>query len=259
MKLGILLAAFGANTIQAQRALTLFDCIVREKFPGIPVRWAYTSLLVRKRLAAARIKRDSVSKALQKMRFEKFTHIAIQPLQTIPGSEHEAVLEDVASITSLNTDLHVEVGTPLLACKDDVYKTAKAIVRHVPKERKISEPVLLMGHGAEHMAVQWYENLAMAVHVLDGNIHVGTMNGAVHLEDILPKLPKGQKVWLMPLLSVVGRHTLDDMAGNQHDSWRSRIIDAGFVCEPVLRGTAEYEGFINIWLEHLDSAMQTIT
>lgn len=37
------------------------------------------------------------------------------------------------------------------------------------------------------------------------------MNGAVSLEDILPRLTSS-RVWLMPLLSVVGRHALQDMA-----------------------------------------------
>ena len=45
MKRAILLVAFGASSAQGQSALKNFDARVRARFPGLPVRWAYTSLL----------------------------------------------------------------------------------------------------------------------------------------------------------------------------------------------------------------------
>ena len=72
MKRAILLVAFGASSAQGQSALKSFDARVRARFPGLPVRWAYTSLLLRERLARARQKSDSVLKALRRLCFEKF-------------------------------------------------------------------------------------------------------------------------------------------------------------------------------------------
>lgn len=260
MKQGILLAAFGSGSPQGDSALKLFDARVRERFPGMPVRWAFTSVLLRQRLARVRNKKtDSVRKALQKMWFEKYTHVAVQPLQTIPGNEYAEVLADVAAMRGGPRGFSaVAAGAPLLAEKNDVTAAAAAVVRHLPPEREPGEPVVLMGHGTRHEAVTRYGELARAVHALDAAVHVGAMHGAVTLEDILPRLEAGRRVWLMPLLSVVGRHALNDMAGPDADSWRSRIETRGCLCVPVLKGTAEYAGFIDIWLDHLAEVLRRI-
>lgn len=249
------MVAFGASSAQGQNTLKGFDALVRQRYPGIPVRWAYTSLLLRERLAQARQKSDSVRKALQRLSFERFTHVAIQPLQTIPGREHGEVCAAVDEAVTQD-NLRCQVGVPLLATEEDLQATAHAILRHLPAERATHEDVIFMGHGAEHHAVARYNDLAQAVHTLDPLVHVGAMNGAVRIEDILPRLTS-DRVWLMPLLSVVGNHALKDMAGQGSKSWRSRVEALGCQCIPVLKGTAEYAGFAEIWLRHLDSAAQS--
>ncbi len=259
MKIGILLAAFGSSTAHAEHTLRAFDKTVRERFPQVSVRWAFTSLLMRERLAKARVKRDSVRKALEKMRFEKYTHVAVQPLQTIPGSEHLTIVDDAHNFMTAHKDFSVYVGAPLLQSDADVLTAARAVIQHIPAERLPTESVVLMGHGAVHPAVQRYADLAQAVHALDAHVHVGTMDGGViELGDIMPQLQKGENVWLMPLLSVIGQHALKDMAGKQKSSWRRRIEAEGFACKPVLHGLAEYEGFMNIWLAHLQEVMDTL-
>ena len=85
MKRGILLAAFGSGSSQGESTLRRFDAQVRKAFPDVSVRWAFTSMLMRERLASERKKSDSVHKALKKMAFEKFTHVAVQPVHVIPG------------------------------------------------------------------------------------------------------------------------------------------------------------------------------
>ena len=47
MKHAILLVAFGASSPQGQNALKGFDALVRQRYPGVTVRWAYTSVLLR--------------------------------------------------------------------------------------------------------------------------------------------------------------------------------------------------------------------
>ena len=252
MKRAILLVAFGASNAQGQSALKCFAARVRGRFPGVRVRWAYTSLFLRDRLARARQKSDSVLKALRRLCFEKFTEVAVQPLQTIPGREHAEVCAAVDEVAA-QEGLVCHVGAPLLADPEDVTEAALALIRHLPPERGPHEDVVLMGHGARHAAVARYEDLAQTVSALDPHVHVGAMNGAVMLENILPRLSSA-KVWLLPLLSVVGRHALRDMAGEQACSWRSRIEAHGRQCVPVLRGTAEYAGIAGIWLRHLTEA-----
>ena len=50
---------------------------------------------MRERIAAARMKSDSVLKALRRMAFERYEEIAVQSLHLIPGMEYDGVLGDV--------------------------------------------------------------------------------------------------------------------------------------------------------------------
>jgi sirohydrochlorin cobaltochelatase len=256
MKCAILLAAYGVSTLQSDSALKRFDALVRARFPHMPVRWAFTSCMVRQRMAEARKKSDSIQKALEKYRFEKFTHIAVQPLQTIPGRENSDVGLAVQEASRDNA-MVICTGRPLLATTADVHAAALALVQHVPAERKAHEDVVFMGHGAQHAAVSRYENLAQQVRALDSHVHVGAMNGITTLDAILPTL-SSKRVWLMPLLSVVGRHALNDMAGEAPCSWKQRIAAAGHECIPVLKGIAEYQAVAEIWIEHLAQAVAAL-
>ena len=256
MKTAILLVAYGTSSPQGRGSLRQFDAWVRERFPGICVRWALSSELLRTRLTRARQKNDSVLKALRRLCLENFTHVAVQPLQIIPGSEHTDVRADADEAGRLD-GLHVSIGTPLLACDEDIRAAAQAVLAHLPEERRADEDVVLMGHGSRKQAVTAYAALAGAVQALDARVHVGTMSGALELEALLPRLTS-RRVWLMPLLSVVGRHTLEDMAGDAPDSWRSRIEAAGHTCAPVVRGTADDRAFADIWLRHLEDAVAAL-
>jgi len=257
MKQGILLAAFGSSNRQSESALQLFDAEVRARFPGLPVRWAFTSLLVRERLAEERKKTDSVRKALEKMAFERYSRVAVQPLQCIPGREYGDLLEEALAL-GRERGMAVQVGTPLLHSDDDVAAAAAALLRHLPTERTENEAVVWVGHGACHPATARYEALANAVRSRDPSVYVGTMSDATALPRIIEELRERQSrhAWLMPLLSVVGSHALRDLAGPEEQSWKSRFEAAGIACTPVLKGSAEHPGFIQIWLDHLELALR---
>ncbi|MBQ9407656.1 MAG: sirohydrochlorin cobaltochelatase [Desulfovibrio sp.] len=257
MRSAILLVAYGIGSDQGRHALRSFDALVRQRWPGLPVRWAFTSLVLRERMARTRLKSDSVFKAVSRLALERFACVAVQPLQTIPGQEYGAVCAAVRE-AAVQGGLRTGVGAPLLQTGDDIRATAAALVRHVPVERRPEEDVIFMGHGTRHDAVARYADLALAVHQLDAHVHVGAMNGAVMLDGILPVLDS-PRVWLAPLLSVVGRHTLEDMAGQGRQSWRGRIEAAGHQCLPVFVGIAEYAGVAEIWLRHLEDVVQSMT
>ena len=50
-KTGILLVAFGSSLPEAQVSFENIDKKVRAAYPDIPIRWAYTSSIIRKKLA----------------------------------------------------------------------------------------------------------------------------------------------------------------------------------------------------------------
>lgn len=260
---GILLAAFGSGSAQGESTLRAFETLVRERYPTGSVRWAFTSTAMRARLAEARKKADSVDKALRKMAFERFTHVAVQPLHVIAGLEYADVQHDVARLTAEGLFADVQVGCPLLdvECRPDaVERVCGAMLDSIPAERAAHEAVLFMGHGSRHAAESGYADLGRAARARDPLVFVGTINGAVRLEHLLPQLEERgvQRVWLLPLLAVVGNHALQDMAGQGEGSWRSRLEAAGFSCTPVLRGMVEQEPFARLWVDCLERAVQRL-
>lgn len=260
MRKAILLAAYGSANPHSQRAISGFEAMCRKRFPGLTVRLAITSLLLRERMANMRKKSDSVFKALARLWHEKFDHVAIQPLQAIPGHEYQQVCDAVARAEG-EYGMRCAIGAPLLAGSADAPRLAHALVCHFPEGRVAGEDVVFMGHGAKHAACRLYDDLACELAGLDSHAHLGTMssqfNGRDGLDIILPDLVS-ERVWLMPLLSVVGKHAINDMAGEDENSWRSRIVMAGHNCVPVLRGIAEYELIANIWLDNLAFAVNML-
>lgn len=257
MKKGILLVAFGANNLQAHQTLRLLDKSVRKRFSGVNVRLAFTSELIRDRLAAQRVKRDSVVKALEKMAFENYTHIAVQSLHIIPGVEYEELCLHAQTLVTAGRLQKVQVGAPLLNTKDDIASVVKAVMQHLPAARKPEEGIVFMGHGSSHEGDSCYDAVYQELQKNDPNVFLGTMDGNHTLEHVLPELKrKGiTRVWLMPFLSVVGRHARNDMAGSDDESWKSQLEAAGIQCVPMVRGLAEYSGFVEIWLDHLEATL----
>lgn len=260
MKRGILLVAFGAGNAQSAATLRRVQHRVEERF-SLPVRWAFTSDTMRERLAQARTKSDSVLKALRRMRFERYTHVAVQSLHLIPGLEFSAVQGDVRRAAAEGS-LCVEVGAPLLRTEADADEVAGALLRHLPDGRLPGEAVICMAHGSRHDAEYLYECWSEAVLALNADVHVACMKGRLTLETLLPSLlaekKPGAHVWLLPLLSVVGKHTLQDMAGARPQSWKSRLEAAGFACTADLRGLADREEFIALWQKRLAAALAAL-
>jgi sirohydrochlorin cobaltochelatase len=90
----------------------------------------------------------------------------------------------------------------------------------------------------------------------DPRVFVGTVEGAPEIKAIQVMLEQAKirRVYLMPFMSVAGDHARNDMAGPEDDSWKSVLSRAGFQCKAVLKGTAEYDNFVAIWVDHLKEA-----
>ena len=252
-KVGILLVAFGSSKPSAQVSFDNIDQKVKATYPGIPVRWAYTSTIIRKKLARQGKHLDSPEVALAKMQDEGFTHVAVQSLHTIGGSEYHDLRRTVGAFKMMGGFQRVILGHPLLATQEDMQRSADAILKTIPKERKKSEAVVLMGHGTHHPSNAFYAALMFQLQLKDPNIFVGTVEGYPEVDLIKELLLKKKikKAYLMPFMSVAGDHAVNDMAGDEDDSWKSILTKAGIQCVPILKGTAEYDDFVAIWVDHV--------
>ena len=256
-KVGILLVAFGSSEASAQVSFDNIDRKVKSRYPDIPVRWAYTSHIIREKLAKQGKMLDSPEVALAKMQDEKFTHVAVQSLHTIGGDEYHDLRRAVEAFKIMGGFQRIVLGYPLLATQEDMQRTVDAILTTIPKDRKLSEAVALMGHGTHHPSNAFYAALMFQLQLKDPNIFVGTVEGYPEVDLIRDLLVKKniKKVYLMPFMSVAGDHAKNDMAGDKDDSWKSILTKAGIECIPILKGSAEFDPFVDIWVDHVGSAL----
>ena len=256
-KVGILLVAFGSSESSAQVSFENIDKKVKATYPGIPVNWAYTSHIIRKKLAGQGKHLDSPEVALAKMLDEGFTHLAVQSLHTIGGAEYHDLRRTVGAFKMMGGFQRIVLGYPLLAIQEDMQRAVKAILDIIPKERQKSEAVVLMGHGTHHPSNAFYAALAFQLQLEDPNIFVGTVEGYPEVDLILELMlqKKIKKAYLMPFMSVAGDHAKNDMAGDEDDSWKSIFTKAGIQCVPILKGTAEYDVFVDMWVDHLSGPL----
>jgi sirohydrochlorin cobaltochelatase len=257
-KKGILLVAFGTSVSKAQISYQNIEKKVRAAFPDIPVRWAYTSYIIRKKLAKQGKQIDSVETALAKMMDEEFTHVAVQSLHTLPGEEFHALRRNAAAFGTMVEGFdRILVGNPLLASDEGLSRVVDAILKIIPKSRKKTDAVVFMGHGTPHPSNAFYAALMYHLQRKDPNVFIGTVDHFPEIDDIKEMLlaRKIKVAYLMPFMSVAGDHAINDMAGEDEDSWESILTKAGIRCLPVLKGTAEYDEIVDIWVDHLKEVM----
>ncbi|SHK66597.1 sirohydrochlorin cobaltochelatase [Desulfatibacillum alkenivorans DSM 16219] len=257
VKKGILLAAFGTSEESAKVSFTNIGEEVAKAFPGVDVRWAYTSHIIRRKLAKQGEVIPSPAEALAKMMDEGYTHVAVQSLHTIPGEEYHALVQTVNGFRAMPEGFErLTLGYPMLGAQDSVAKAVDAVIATIPKARKANEAVVLMGHGTHHPGNIYYSAMNWQLQQQDPNIIMGTVEGYPELNDVIDylKANKIRKVWIMPFMSVAGDHAKNDMAGPEDDSWKTQLTKAGFKCETVLKGAAEYDEFVDIWVGQLTKA-----
>uniref|UniRef100_UPI003561F597 sirohydrochlorin cobaltochelatase n=1 Tax=Desulfosarcina sp. TaxID=2027861 RepID=UPI003561F597 len=159
----------------------------------------------------------------------------------------------VGAFKSMGGFEKVILGYPLMATQEDMQRTVDAILATIPKNRKKNEAVVLMGHGTHHPSNAFYAALMFQLQLKDPNIFVGTVEGypKADLIKALMSEKKIKKAYLIPFMSVAGDHAKNDMAGDEEDSWKSIFTQAGIECVPILKGTAEFDPFVDIWVDHV--------
>ena len=256
---GILLVAFGTTVPEAQISFENIERSVKKAFPGIPVRWGYTSRTIIRKMAEKGKHLATPEEALSRMMRENFTHVAVQSLHVMPGAEFHGLVKNVQRFAGMSKGLKkVIVGYPLMTTSEDVQRVAETFLKIIPPERRKTDAVVFMGHGTHHPANVYYAALNYHVQKLDPNVFVGTVEGWPEIDDITSDLKNNRikKAYLMPFMTVAGDHARNDMAGPSADSWKSMLEKEGINCVVVLKGTAEFQEFVDIWVDHLRAAFE---
>ena len=67
-----------------------------------------------------------------------------------------------------------------------------------------------------------------------------------------------ERVVLQPLMIVAGDHAVNDMAGDEEDSWKSVLEREGYKVVCVLEGLGQIPAVRDIYVEHVQAAMERL-
>lgn len=243
----VLMVHFG-TTYDDTRVLTIdaINAKMRETFPDVEFREAWTSRIILRKLKARGVERLNPTEALIRLHEEGYTHILIQSTNIIEGTEMKALRREVESL--LLNFIDIRIGNPLLYAPDDYAVVVKAISGAMNQAVKDGQK-LLVGHGTPDPATASY---AMFDYMLKSEghpeYHVGTVEGYPEYDDALRLLKKGNSrvVTLAPLMFVAGDHARNDIAGE----WKENLEKEGYKVNLYLKGLGENPGVQDLLIGH---------
>jgi sirohydrochlorin cobaltochelatase len=220
---------------------------------------AYSSAHVVKTLKSKGDNAQTLPQVLADLSADGYARIAVQSLHVIPGLEFDIARDIAGRYDHLPKGIErIALGRPLIGSHEDAEAVARVLADTLPAERKAGDAVVLVGHGAASPAGSLaYPALQSFLSRLDPKIFVGTIEGPFTLEATLAALKASgaKKVWLFPLLLVVGDHATNDIFGDEEDSWRQTFSKAGIQTVPVSRGLAAVPALVSLWADHADGAL----
>ncbi len=250
-KKAIIVASFGTSYIEVlNRSIKLVEDQVAKEFPDFEIRRVFTSNMVRKALLKKEgIKTDSLEEALDKLEAEGFKEVYVQTLHIIPGEEyHEKIIKPARKYNHRFEIL--KTGKSLLFATEDYFNAIEALKDQIPAFEN-EKAVVLMGHGATHPANSCYAALQLKLFDEIPNTFIANIEGYPEIDDIMEKLTPYKKIVLMPFMLVAGDHAINDMAGDEEDSWKNILADKGFEVEVYMKGLGENPKIRQIYINHI--------
>lgn len=224
MKKAILAVSFGTSYADAEAAcIRPVEAALARAFPDWEVRRAFTSRIIMKKLRRQGVEIDSETEALDKLRAQGYDEILLASTHIIPGHEYDLVRAAAEGLA---------ISRPLLSDEEDLAWMAGLLAAIAEEEDRT---LVVMGHGTDHAADETYAALRRK---LPENVRLACVEGAHSLDEILPALENklDKRITLMPLMLVAGDHARNDLAGDQEDSWKSRLTAEGFDVRMRMQG-----------------------
>lgn len=244
-KAALLLVHFG-TTHDDTRALTIdaINAKAKQAFPDMEIREAYTSRIIKYRLAQRGIEKKNPVEALAQLKADGYTHIIVQSTNIIDGVEMESLRKDVSSMSFLFKE--IRVGTPLLYQEDD-YRRVVDILSEKGKENRVT---MLVGHGTYTPATAQY---AMLDYMMQAEGHedfvVGTVEGYPSFNDAVARIQgkkKVKQIQLLPFMFVAGDHAKNDIAGDMKQS----LEEKGYQVTVLMEGLGQNPEIQDLFIEH---------
>ncbi len=289
-KKAIVLASFGTSYPSALVAITNIQKQVQKAFPDVEVKLAFTSNIIRKIWHERQNDKKFLAEnkdipreilyikgplaTIADLQDEGYTTIMVQPTHIYEGEEYLDLTSYVNGLNSIKTIKakfmpfkKVVLGRPLLGKKGieydyhkDLKTAAEAVGADIKLARKNKSALVYMGHGNEYYCTGAYIEFQETLRKMypDTPIFVGTVEGFPSLEYVVSSLThrKIKRVVLKPFMIVAGDHAINDMAGDEEDSWKTILKSKGIKVITELHGMGENSEIAKIFIQHIKDVAQ---
>ncbi|WP_026507456.1 sirohydrochlorin cobaltochelatase [Butyrivibrio sp. MC2013] len=270
----ILVVSFGTS-FNESRSLDIkgIEDALAEAYPDWSVRRAFTAQIIINHVQARDGEKiDNVEQALERAVNNGVKNLLIQPTHLMHGAEYDELTEAVAGYedkfetVKIAEPLLGEVGADASQINEDKTRVAEYVVNaavaassydSIDAAAEDKTAFIFLGHGTSHTANVTYDQMQTAFESLGhSNVFVGTVEGEpedTEIENVIDRIKEAgfEKIIIRPLMVVAGDHAHNDMAGDDEDSWKSMLTEAGFSVDCQIEGLGRIPDVQALYIEHL--------
>lgn len=251
-----LVISFGtsyANTFH--KTIVGIEDELKRNFPEADFFRAFSSKMIVKKIADRDgIDVDTPARAIERIRDMGYKKVICQTSFIINGYEFELIVRELKPY--LGDFESFRLGRPLLTSHQDFLTTVSILNDQIPDPSPV-DAWIFMGHGSAHHANTAYPAMNYYLeHFGKPGCFIGTVEGFPDIDDIIWKLQRGtyKRVGMSPFMIVCGDHALNDMAGDGPDSWKNKLIAAGYNVNCRLEGLGEVPAIRQMFVDHAKKA-----
>lgn len=267
MKRAILITSFG-STVESARKHNIEPVVekVKAAHPDMDVFLAFTSRIIIKKLKEQGIEYKNEIDTVKDIVAAGYEELIVQPTHLVGGKEFEKLKRNISLFVGQGSLKRVRFGRPLLTFmgQEEHPDDYEILIEGLLKELAVPEGdgLLLVGHGGVNVGNASYSVLQLKLFRKGlSHVRIASLENFPELDDVA--LPwewydgiKPKTVHLHPLLLVAGDHVLNDLFGDEEDSIKCQLEEAGFEVKSIAKGLGAYEFIQDIYVEHLNDAIE---
>ena len=205
---------------------------------------------------------------LEKLIREDYTHVYVQPLHFTGGEEFDKLKNNILAHEGEGQLEVLRVGRPLVYYmgQEEHPDDYQILIDRFIKSLNISKDdgLLLVGHGGLGSGNSSYGNLQFKL-IRNGltNVRIAVLENAPYVSDVAMPWEwldgkKPNKIYVHPLLLVLGDHALNDLFGDEEDSVVNVLKEAGYEVEEMHHALGEYTEIQDIYCQHIQDCIDDI-
>jgi sirohydrochlorin cobaltochelatase len=159
--------------------------------------------------------------------------------------------------------LKVALGKPLLSAEADQRLVLDALAKTFPGDLQ-KNAVVLVGHGSPDPAGEAvYKNFGKLVssRFPKKNVFLGVIEGKPSGKAALEAVKRSQAtaVHFVPFMVVAGDHIINDIMGDEPDSWKSQLLAQRQYQIDSAKGLGYQNEVVAVFLNHLEDALKKLS